>query len=100
MTEAEFATHSERVVKRINYLKEPTASLGRPLGARRVSQRKFRLFAVACCRRDLVVITNPDCRRLIDLSEQLADGEVAAERVAELRREVGLWAGQHVLVPS
>jgi hypothetical protein len=66
------------------------------LSARRTSLRKYRLFAVACCRFDIKAITNPDCRALIALSEQWADGEVEAIAVRQLRRKVHSWALQQV----
>jgi hypothetical protein len=84
-------------VKRINFREEPTESLGRLLSARRTSLRKFRLFAVACCRLDIKAITNPDCRALIDLSERWADGEASAMDVRQLRRKVQRWAAQSPL---
>jgi hypothetical protein len=81
-------------VKRINFLKEQTERLGRLLSARRTGPRKYALFMVACCRRDIAQITDPDCLALIDLAERRADGEVPAAAVAQLRRKVHRWAGQ------
>ena len=81
-------------MKRIDILTEPTDSLGRLLSARRTGLRKFRLFTVACCRADFDLITDPNCRELMDLAEQFADGEVPAVAVAELRRKVHRWAAQ------
>jgi hypothetical protein len=40
------------------------------------SDRKLRLFAVACCRRILQWIAHEECRHAILVSEQYADGEV------------------------
>jgi hypothetical protein len=54
--------------------------------------RKYRLFAVACCRFHIAAITDPDCRALIDLSERWADDEVSAIEVRQLRRKVHRWA--------
>lgn len=76
----------------INFRKEPTASLVRLLGARRTSLRKYRLFAVACCRFDIDKITDPDCRALIDLSERWADDPSVVTEVRKLRRKVLAWA--------
>ena len=81
-------------MERINFRTEPTRLLARRLGARRTSQRKYRLFAVACCRHDIEKITDPDCRALIDLVERRADGEVPAASVTQLRRKVQRWASR------
>ena len=84
-------------MKRINFRTEPTRTLARLLGARRTSQRKYRLFAVACCRFHLDRITDPDCRALIDLSERWADGDAEAKAVYALRRKVSRWASEQTV---
>lgn len=45
---------------------------------KRTSDRKLRLFAVACCFRIWQLITNEWCRRAIVVGEQYADGEAEA----------------------
>jgi hypothetical protein len=79
-------------VKPIDFLTTPTERLGRLLSARRTNPRKFRLFAVACCRLDIDAITDPNCRKLIDLSERFADGAATEAELTKLRREVYRWA--------
>src|SRR5262245_45738418 len=65
----------------------------------RVSDRKLRLFAVACCRRISYWIKNPDLLTALDVAEQYADSranldELAAARepaVAEINEAFGRW---------
>jgi hypothetical protein len=45
----------------------------------RISERKLRLYACACCRRIEHLITVPDCWRSVEVAEQYADGLVTAE---------------------
>jgi hypothetical protein len=40
----------------------------------RASDRKLRLFAVACCRRVLPLLQEPACRLAVETAEQYADG--------------------------
>jgi hypothetical protein len=47
-----------------------------------VSERKFRLFCCACCRRIWSLLTAPESRKAVEVSEALADG-----RAREGRRE-------------
>ena len=76
----------------MDLLTAPTHRLSRSVGRRKGAGRKFRLFAVACCRHDLDAITHPDCRALIDLAERAADDEVKAKELAALRETVHRWA--------
>jgi hypothetical protein len=58
----------------------------------KVSDRKLRLFAVACCRRLYWLNQEPfgeeDIRIALDTSEQRADGDVTPEALAALRRRL------------
>ena len=53
----------------------------------KASDRKLRLFAVACCRRFWGVATQDD-RTLVRVAEMFADGEVEGQDLAEARRQV------------
>lgn len=79
-------------MKPINFFTEPAISMGRALGARRVSARKYRLFAAACCRAGFDRITNPDCRALVELVERWADDPALGKDVAAQRARVNAWA--------
>ena len=55
---------------------------------RRASERKLRLFAVACSRRMLHLVTDDCGRRAVALAERLADGRACEpERAALSRRK-------------
>lgn len=54
----------------------------------KASERKLRLFCVACCRRIAHVVPNEDLRRLLDVSEAYADGNSVAPG---LRKAVADW---------
>jgi hypothetical protein len=81
-------------MKPINFFTESALTMGPALGARRVSRRKYRLFAVACCRAGFERITHPDCRALVELVERWADDESLGKEVSALRRRVHAWAKQ------
>ena len=50
-----------------------------------VSDRKFRLFAVACCQLIAHRITDPNSRRAIQAAEQYADGLISLDTLREAR---------------
>jgi hypothetical protein len=58
---------------------DPAAMLDSLRG--QVSERKLRLFAVACCRRSGAQIRNWRVREGVEVAERLADGEVAPEEL-------------------
>jgi hypothetical protein len=48
----------------------------------KASDRKLRLFAVACCRRIWRHIKEKRCRRAIEVAERFADGKVSIEKLS------------------
>jgi hypothetical protein len=55
----------------------PAWMLGHLLEESMPSERKLRLFGVACCRRAWHLLTEP-CRQALETAEQFADGQVPA----------------------
>ncbi len=54
----------------------------------KASDRKLRLFAVACCRKDCDLLTNTYNRLAVDTSEDFADGLVSRRELKAIRRTV------------
>jgi hypothetical protein len=61
------------------------------------SDRQTALFGCACWRRLWHLVPNPVCRRLVELTEQLADGERAFPRLAKALRR---WHHESDGVPA
>ncbi len=60
--------------------------------SRRITDRKARLFAVACCRRNWTLFPNEDCRKRVQLAERYADGLAGVEELdATELTPVNLW---------
>src|SRR5262245_45258313 len=54
----------------------------------RISERKARLFAVACCRRVLHLLRETNSRRAVEVAERYADGEVSRSQLVKARTAV------------
>ncbi|HYT87605.1 MAG TPA: hypothetical protein VEL76_02695 [Gemmataceae bacterium] len=52
----------------------------------KISERKLRLFAVACCRRLQGLLVHPVSRQAVEVAEQFADGLTSVEELVELHR--------------
>ncbi len=85
MTESEFMTSTD-----------PQAmlqSLGVPQRhrseAQKVSDRKLRLFAVACCRSVFPMLADERSRKAVEVAERYADGEASREEINEAWHSTG-----------
>lgn len=74
MTEAEWLTSTD-----LNAMLE---HLGE-----RISSRKLRLFACACCRRVWHLLTEPSSRNAVEVAERFADGLATKEELMVARNE-------------
>src|SRR5262245_24557789 len=79
MTEAEWLAGETLSRPRLGFLRR-----------RKVSNRKFRLFATACSRRVWHVMSEPDCRSAVEMAERFADGLVTGTEMAEAHEKA--WA--------
>jgi hypothetical protein len=59
----------------------------------RASDRKLRLFAVACCRQIWDLITADPCRRAVEAAEKYAEGEITAAELEAAESESAAAAG-------
>lgn len=66
----------------------------------RASNRKFRLFAVACCRRMWGWFKYEQSRRAVDVAEQYADGNCSAEHLAAACRDAESVSNPQAEVPE
>jgi hypothetical protein len=76
---------------------DPKTMLKSLLGGK-ASNRKLRLFAVACCNRVRPALADPLCGKLIDLAERFADGNTTEAKLDDVRGKVagryyGPWHG-------
>jgi len=57
----------------------------------KASDRKLRLFAVACCRRCKRRLNDEENRRVMDAAESFVDGKITAKELAAARNATASW---------
>src|SRR4051795_4509713 len=60
----------------------------------KVSERKLRLFAVACCRRVWPLLRHRDSQRAVEMSEQYADGRSTTKALLLAERKAKAVAAE------
>jgi hypothetical protein len=63
----------------------------------KASDRKLRLFAVACCRRAWELMPSADCRLAVDAAEQTADGHFDASALYRMSDKINTVLGSLAL---
>src|SRR5947209_20477226 len=56
------------------------------------SDRKWRLFAVACSRRIAHLMRDEQCHKALDVAERFADGKATVKELAAARHQAGISA--------
>ena len=72
-----------------NCCKDPQTMLAFLIGSGNTSERKLRLFAVACCRRIWPLIRNPKHKIVIETAERYADGDLSFQALQESLQLIG-----------
>ena len=72
-----------------NRCKDPQTMLAFLIGSGNTSERKLRLFAVACCRRIWPLIRNPKHKIVIEAAERYADGDLSFRALQESLQLIG-----------
>src|SRR5947209_2902345 len=59
-----------------------------------VSERKLRLFSVACCRRIWALLPDGRCRRAVEVAQQYADGTATRAQLVAAARQAFITSGR------